>query len=88
MLKARLECVINLSGDKCSYSSCDDCHLCCEQGGLEEQKEYLDIAIKSLEAWDKVKKETTNWHNAKLTIDQYEFLDIIEPYLSELEVSE
>lgn len=57
MLKARLECVTNLSGDKCSYSSCADCHLCCEQGSLEEQKEYLDIAIKSLEAWGKVRKE-------------------------------
>ena len=56
---------------------------------LEENHIALDMAIKSLEAWEKLKKETTNWHNTKLTIGQYEmFLDIVEPYLSELEVSE
>lgn len=56
---------------------------------LKENHIALDMAIKSLEAWEKVKKETTNWHNTKLTIGQYEmFLDIVEPYLSELEVSE
>ena len=56
---------------------------------LNENYIALDMAIKSLEAWEKLKKETTNWHNTKLTIGQYEmFLDIVEPYLSELEVSE
>ena len=57
MLKARLECVTNLTGDKCSYSYCTDCHLCCEQGSLEKQKEYLDIAIKSLELKAKMEQD-------------------------------
>ena len=63
MLKARLECVANLSGDKCSYSSCVDCHLCREQGGFEEQNEYLDIAIKALELMAKMEKDYKNLKN-------------------------
>ena len=51
----------------------------------ENDVNVLRMAIKSLEAWSKIKKETTNWHNIKLTIDQYEFLDIVEPYLAEVE---
>lgn len=97
MLKARLECVTNLSGDKCSYSYCADCHLCCEQGSLEEQKEYLDIAIKSLEAWEKVdRKLKTIMEGDKRTFSNretedglyydgiYDAIKIIQKHLSEV----
>ena len=89
MLKARLECVTNLTGDKCSYSSCADCHLCCEQGSLEEQKEYLDIAIKALEAWEKAREEIGNMKDNPLfemvrkeTLHEV-VLEIIDKHLSE-----
>lgn len=87
-LKAKIKCMQReTSGidSQCNNHNCDECALCYGQGTTGEQKKALVMAVKSLEAWEKVKKETTNWHNIKLTIEQYEFLDIIEPYLSEVE---
>ena len=52
MIKAKLECLKReTSGTDfdCNNSNCDECSLCYEQGNMGEQKEALDMAIKSLE---------------------------------------
>lgn len=56
MLKAKLECLKReTSGTDidCNYRNCDECNLCYEQGNMGEQKEALDMAIKSLESQQK-----------------------------------
>ena len=52
MLKAKLECLKReTSGTDfdCNNRNCDECSLCYEQGNMGEQKEALDMAIKTLE---------------------------------------
>jgi hypothetical protein len=86
MLRARVECITNLVGDKCSY--CDDCKLCSAQGNLTEQKECLNMAIKSLEAWEKVKKEideATEIHSdGEFYIKNFDVKRIIDKHLVEV----
>lgn len=57
MLKAKLECLKReTSGTDfdCNQCNCDECPLNYEQGNMGEQKEALDIGIKSIKALDKL----------------------------------
>ena len=53
MLKAKLECLTReTSGcdDNCNMHRCDDCEFNYAQGNVGEQKEWMHMAIKSLQA--------------------------------------
>ena len=53
MIQARLECLTReTSGcdDDCNMHRCNDCNLNYDQGNMGEQKEWMNKAIKSLQA--------------------------------------
>ena len=63
MIKAKIDCMERDSSgiyEECNIEQCDDCFLNYWQGNIGEQKEYLKMAIKSLEdeanLIDKIKK--------------------------------
>ena len=53
MMKAKLECmrrVVSGTDHDCNMGYCHRCHLNYEQGNMGEQKQWLSIGIKALEA--------------------------------------
>ena len=51
MAKAKLECIERQTSGKAELcnNDCESCSLCYEQGNMGEQKEWLKMAIKTLE---------------------------------------
>ena len=74
MAKAKLECIerqISGKAELCN-NDCESCSLCYEQGNMGEQKEWLKMAIKSLEqklsvihVSNKNREEITDWSGAQ-----------------------
>ena len=57
ILKAHIECnKIWVSGkSECNTEECKNCKLTYEKGNMREQRECFELAIRSIEAWEKVK---------------------------------
>ncbi len=91
MIRARLECLTReTSGtnDDCNFHKCDNCEFNYAQGNVAEQKEWMRIAINSLEAWNRViekmqKLRGCTCYASDGIIDDIE--DIINKCLSEVE---